>query len=67
MVWSVFSGSDVDARRMTWLLLVFLIVVAFLESLYYVEGRHRWAVEPMLLVLSGAGAGWLLRRRPRSA
>jgi hypothetical protein len=35
-----------------------LVVSALAQSLFYVEGRHRLAVEPLLLVLSGVGA-WL--------
>ena len=37
------------------LLLLFLLSVAFFQSLYYVEGRHRWAVEPVLLLFSACG------------
>lgn len=51
------------------LMVAFLIALSGLQSLYYVEGRHRWAVEPVLLVLSGGGlaavaatAGRLWRR-----
>lgn len=41
----------------------FLFVLASIQSLYYVEGRHRWAVEPMILVFSGGGVASLLIRR----
>jgi 4-amino-4-deoxy-L-arabinose transferase-like glycosyltransferase len=44
------------------LLATFLIALSGLQSLYYVEGRHRWAVESMLLALSGGGAVVLLQR-----
>jgi len=37
------------------LLIVFLLSVAFFQSLYYVEGRHRWAVEPVLMLFSACG------------
>ena len=49
-------------RQDTWLLLSFLVVLSVLQSLYYVEGRHRWAVEPMLMALSGAGAARLVTK-----
>jgi len=39
----------------------FLLVLSGLQSLYYVEGRHRWAVEPMMLVLTGGGIAAVLR------
>ena len=37
------------------LLLAYGLSIALVQSLYYVEGRHRWSVEPLLLVLSAAG------------
>jgi len=43
----------------------FLLSLSALQSLYYVEGRHRWAVEPMLLALSGGGIASLLKRDSR--
>ena len=36
--------------------LLFLVSVALFQSLYYVEGRHRWAVEPVLLLFAACGA-----------
>jgi len=47
------------------LIAVFLLGLSALQSLYYVEGRHRWAVEPMLLVLSGGGLASVIARRAR--
>jgi 4-amino-4-deoxy-L-arabinose transferase-like glycosyltransferase len=41
----------------------FLLALSGLQSLYYVEGRHRWAVEPLLLAFSGGGAAALAQRR----
>ena len=40
-----------------------LLVVSSFQSLYYVEGRHRWAVESLVLVFSGGGVASLLIRR----
>jgi len=40
----------------------FLLLLSALQSLYYVEGRHRWAVEPMLLALTGGGVAALMDR-----
>jgi 4-amino-4-deoxy-L-arabinose transferase-like glycosyltransferase len=48
------------------LLVVLLLVLSGLQSLYYVEGRHRWGVEPLLLAISGGGVAWL-RDRYRDA
>jgi 4-amino-4-deoxy-L-arabinose transferase-like glycosyltransferase len=44
------------------LLALFLLAISLLQSLYYVEGRHRWAIEPMLLAISGGGAATILSR-----
>src|SRR6185295_4587027 len=49
------------ARQLA-LMVVFMLALSALQSLYYVEGRHRWAVEPMLLALSGGGVATLIVR-----
>jgi 4-amino-4-deoxy-L-arabinose transferase-like glycosyltransferase len=54
------------ARQHLILIGVFLFALALLQSLYYVEGRHRWAVEPILIAVSGAGVATLLRRSDRT-
>ena len=41
----------------------FLLGLSVVQSVYYVEARHRWAIEPMLLALSGGGVAALARRR----
>jgi 4-amino-4-deoxy-L-arabinose transferase-like glycosyltransferase len=47
-------GAIVARRRPeTLLVLVFLLVSASTQSLFYVEGRHRLAIEPLILVLAG--------------
>jgi hypothetical protein len=40
----------------------FLLGLSAVQSIYYVEARHRWAIEPMLLAISGGGAAVLTRR-----
>ncbi len=37
------------------LLLLYLFSISFFQSLFFVEGRHRWAVEPVLLIFSAEG------------
>jgi hypothetical protein len=56
-------GRGARSRQDVVLLLLFLAALSGLQSLYYVEGRHRWEVEPMVLALSGCGAAVLLGRR----
>ena len=41
----------------------FLLVLSSFQSLYYVEGRHRWGVEAMIVAFSGGGVAALLSRR----
>jgi 4-amino-4-deoxy-L-arabinose transferase-like glycosyltransferase len=53
-------GCVYGLRSPTWrpealLILLVLLLSALTQSLFYVEGRHRLAVEPLLLVLSGVG------------
>jgi 4-amino-4-deoxy-L-arabinose transferase-like glycosyltransferase len=50
------------ARSSVWLIAMFVVTLSLFQSLYYVEGRHRWAVEPMILVLSGGGVAAAARR-----
>lgn len=38
------------------------LTVSFLQAIFYVEGRHRWEVEALLLVLGACGARWLWER-----
>jgi 4-amino-4-deoxy-L-arabinose transferase-like glycosyltransferase len=45
------------------LLGLFLLGLSVLQSVYYVEARHRWGIEPMLLALSGGGVAAVVRRR----
>jgi 4-amino-4-deoxy-L-arabinose transferase-like glycosyltransferase len=52
-------------RRMGASLLIgsFLLALSSFQSFFYVEGRHRWVVEPLILVFSGGGVASLLARR----
>jgi 4-amino-4-deoxy-L-arabinose transferase-like glycosyltransferase len=59
-LWSFFIlgcavlGAVVARRRPeTLLVITFLLVSALTQALFYVEGRHRLAVEPLILVLAG--------------
>jgi hypothetical protein len=57
-----------DARRLGTALVWFFLSVGALQAIFYVETRHRWAVEPVLVVLaSGAVAGWLSRAAAAAA
>jgi 4-amino-4-deoxy-L-arabinose transferase-like glycosyltransferase len=64
-VWTVFQNGKVSREQLV-LILVFLFALSLLQSLYYVEGRHRWAVEPILIAVSGAGIARLAQLRRTS-
>jgi len=55
----VWSGR----ARITLLIGALLLVLSSFQSLFYVEGRHRWGVESLILVFSGGGVASLLARR----
>ncbi len=50
------------ATHFAWLVVAFLFTLSVLQSLYYVEGRHRWAIEPMILAIAGGGLATLVER-----
>ena len=53
VLWLARTGGP--AIRLALLVGAFMLGLSVVQSLYYVEARHRWAVEPMLLALSGGG------------
>lgn len=50
------------ATHLGWLVGIFLVGLSLLQSVYHVDGRHRWGIEPILLALSGGGAAFLIER-----
>jgi len=50
-------------RRGVGVLMAALLATSLAQSVYYVEGRHRWSVEPLLLVLAAAGLVALVNAR----
>ena len=64
--WTIWRIGKV-ARQQLLLIVVFLLALSTLQSLYYVEGRHRWAVEPILIAISGVGVAALCRNSRLSA
>lgn len=53
------GGSSIRAGASLFLLAV--LSISMTQSLFYVEGRHRWQIEPLLLVFSAFGILCLLR------
>jgi tryptophan-rich sensory protein len=52
-VWSAYR--DPRARPAAVLIVASLVLISMSQAIFYVEGRHRLAVEPLLLVLAGIG------------
>jgi len=50
-----FSARDPRLMESVSILLLMLLAVSIAQSLFYVEGRHRWAIEPILLIFSANG------------
>lgn len=44
------------------LFLLMVASVSFTQAIFYVEGRHRWQIEPLLLTFSAAGVLFVFRR-----
>ncbi|MDD4979828.1 MAG: glycosyltransferase family 39 protein [Candidatus Omnitrophica bacterium] len=42
-------------RKFVLLLVFFLFALSILQSFYYAEGRHRWSVEALILILASFG------------
>lgn len=43
------------------LIFILLFSIAFIQSLFYIETRHRWAVEPVFLILTAKGISQIVR------
>lgn len=54
-LWGGLTHSSPAMREAVGLLVLLCLAIALAQSLFYVEGRHRWAIEPLLLVLTGKG------------
>lgn len=44
------------------LMIFVLLSISLLQSLFYIETRHRWAVEPILLIFAARGIGFFFQR-----
>jgi 4-amino-4-deoxy-L-arabinose transferase-like glycosyltransferase len=52
------GGPWAVARLVLWLAVCFSVG----QAVFYIGGRHRWTIEPVLGLLSAAGFGWLWQR-----
>ena len=60
--WTVIRQGSAHQRQALQLIGGSLFILSLGQSFYYVEGRHRWAVEPLVLVIAAAGASTLISR-----
>jgi len=49
------SSKISNIRESTLLILLLFLSISFAQSLFYVEGRHRWAIEPLMLIFTANG------------
>ena len=62
---SLFTKKRHDMAN-AYLLLFSMLSISLFQALYYVDGRHRWGIEPILMIFSAAGVTFLIssiRRR----
>lgn len=57
--------ASAETRRLTALFVLLAVATSLTQALFYVEGRHRWQIEPLLLVFTAVGlvAVWRWLRR----
>ncbi len=61
------AASDVP-RSVRRLPLFAIVSIGIVQAVFYVEIRHRWGVEPLILILTAAGLEWVwgaVRRKER--
>ncbi len=49
-------SADEAVRDNTWLVIFILMAICATQSLFYVEGRHRFIVEPLMMIFFAHGA-----------
>ena len=58
---AILRGGGADERRLLSTLFTISLTLAVVHALSYVEGRHRWGIEPLLLLLSARGLFGIVR------
>jgi hypothetical protein len=54
-IFSILRRGSADERQLLGVLAAISLSLAVIHALAYVEGRHRWGVEPLLLLLTARG------------
>jgi hypothetical protein len=60
------ASPEPPARRVAGLFVVLAVSMSITQALFYVEGRHRWQIELLLLMFSSLGLSTLWAARPGS-
>lgn len=60
--WRAWRAPDPRAREAAVLMTLFVVSVSVVQAAFYVEVRHRWSIEPVLLVFAAAALAPLARR-----
>ncbi len=62
--WRIIKHGECSPKWHAVLMAAFMLAIAAFQSLYYVEGRHRWGIEPVLLIFTAIGGleGFLFLR-----
>ena len=60
VLWAFKQGNRRRARESAVLAALLVISVSLFQSLFYVEVRHRWAIEPVFLIFSAGGLVYCL-------
>jgi len=53
-IYFTLKSNSKTTREYVSLIILFILIISFTQSLFYVEGRHRWAIEPFLLIFTAA-------------
>lgn len=59
--WRAARSGDAAARNGAHLFLLLALAFSITQALFYVDGRHRWQIEPLMIVFAGASLPQLLR------
>ena len=63
---AIARSGTADERMLLTTILALGLILASLHALTYVEGRHRWGIEPLVLLITARGlfvvASWLRAR-----
>lgn len=51
----VLLPMNYEVKKKAYIIIALFLAISAAQSLFYVEGRHRWAIEPMLLIFTVNG------------